>query len=80
MKNRAKLADAMRIKNEDFCWYGAYHDAGHHPHIHLMVWSNGSHKGYLTKDGIAKMRSALTNEIFEDELHSLYVQILRTRI
>ena len=74
MKNRAKLADAMRIKNEDFCWYGAYHDAGHHPHIHLMVWSNGSHKGYLTKDGIAKMRSALTNEIFEDELHSLYVQ------
>ena len=31
-------------------------------------------QGFLTKNGIAKMRSVLTNDIFEQELHGLYVK------
>ena len=46
----------------------------HHPHIHMMVWSADPKQGYLTEKGIEKMRSQLSNEIFRDELLSLYQQ------
>ena len=31
-----------------------------HPHIHMMVWSDNPKEGFLTRDGIAAMRSKLT--------------------
>jgi len=74
LSHKTELADAMRIPVENFRWYAAFHDESHHPHIHMMVWSSDPTKGFLTKDGIAKMRSELTNDIFEQELHSLYVK------
>lgn len=74
LSHKTELADAMRIPVENFRWYAAFHDESHHPHIHMMVWSSDSKQGFLTKDGIAKMRSELTNDIFEQELHSLYVK------
>ena len=39
---------------------------------HMMVWSADPKQGYLTEKGIEKMRSQLSNEIFRDELLSLY--------
>ena len=38
----------------------------------MMVWSADPKQGYLTEKGIEKMRSQLSNEIFRDELLSLY--------
>lgn len=73
-KNVAQLAGAMKIRPNHFHWYAAFHNEGHHPHIHMMIWSSDPKEGFLTKDGIAKMRSVLTNDIFEDELHELYVR------
>lgn len=70
--NQAEIADAMRIDPDQLRWYAAFHDEGHHPHIHVMVWSADPKQGYLTKDGIRSMRSVLTNDIFQGELHSLY--------
>lgn len=69
-----ELADELHIPQDMFRWYGAYHDEGSHPHIHLMVWSTDPRKGFLTKDGINHMRSLLTNDIFENEMHELYVR------
>ena len=40
----------------------------------MMVWSADEKHGYLNKAGIAAMRSALTNTIFRDEMHNLYVK------
>ena len=74
LSHKPELADAMKISSENFRWYAAFHDEGHHPHIHMMVWSDDPKQGFLTRDGIAKMRSILTNDIFEQELHSLYVK------
>lgn len=68
------IAEAMRIPSEKFRWYAAYHDEGHHPHIHMMAWSADPQKGYLTPQGIAAMRSKMTNEIFRDEMTQLYIQ------
>ena len=45
------IAEAMRIQTDDFRWYAAYHDEGHHPHVHMMVWSAEPKKGYLTREG-----------------------------
>ena len=36
---RNMIAKQMRIKPENFRWYAAFHDAGHHPHVHMMAYS-----------------------------------------
>ena len=72
LSQKRKLAETMRIPANSFHWYAAFHDEGHHPHIHMMVWSGDPKQGYLNPNGIAAMRSALTNEIFKDELYALY--------
>ena len=72
MMHQVDLANAMKIKSKNFRWYAAFHDEGHHPHIHMMVWSEDPKEGYLTKDGIAAMRSKLTNAIFRDEMIQIY--------
>lgn len=64
----------MRIRTDDFRWYAAYHDEGHHPHVHMMVWSTEPKKGYLTREGIAAMRSRMTNAIFREEMTELYIK------
>ena len=68
------IAEAMRIQTDDFRWYAAYHDEGHHPHVHMMVWSTEPKKGYLTREGITAMRSRMTNAIFHEEMKELYIK------
>lgn len=68
------IAEAMRIQTDDLRWYAAYHDEGHHPHVHMMVWSAEPKKGYLTREGIAAMRSKMTNAIFHEEMKELYIK------
>ncbi len=68
-----EFAEALHIPPNQLRWYAAFHDEGHHPHIHMMLWSADG-DGYLTKNGLEKMRSFMTNDIFENDLHNLYVQ------
>ena len=70
----AAIAEAMRIQTDDLRWYAAYHDEGHHPHVHMMVWSAEPEKGYLTREGIATMRSRMTNAIFHEGMKELYIK------
>ena len=72
LAHQTELATAMKIPPSSFRWCAAFHDEKHHPHIHMMVWSADPRQGYLTEKGIEKMRSQLSNEIFRDELLSLY--------
>ena len=72
--HQAELAEALKIPPTSLRWYAAFHDAGHHPHVHMMVWSCGEQQGYLSRQGIESIRSHLTNDIFKDELTALYVQ------
>ena len=74
LAHQTELAQAMKIPPKDFRWRAAFHDEKHHPHIHMMVWSADPKQGYLTEKGIEKMRSQLSNEIYRDELLSLYQQ------
>ena len=70
----AAIAEAMRIQTDDFRWYAAYHDEGHHPHVHMMAWSDDPRMGHLTKKGIFAMRSKLTGTIFREELKDVYIR------
>lgn len=70
--HQVELAEAMKIQPKDFRWCAAFHDEKHHPHIHMMAWSTDPRQGYLTEQGIETMRSKLTNDIFRDEMLSLY--------
>lgn len=66
------IAKAQRISLCDLKWYAAFHDTTHHPHIHLLVYSTNPKQGFLTREGIDKIRSVLTNDIFHDDLQSIY--------
>lgn len=68
----ADLAEQTKISLKDLRWYAAFHDTTHHPHIHLIVYSADPKQGFLTKQGINKIRSKFANDIFQDELQSLY--------
>ena len=72
LSHQTELATAMKIPPSSFRWCAAFHDEKHHPHIHMMAWSADPKQGYLTEKGIEQMRSQLSNDIFQDELLSLY--------
>lgn len=69
------ISDIAKAQNIPLCnlkWYAAYHDTTHHPHIHLLVYSTNPKQGFLTKAGIDKIRSVFANDIFHDDLQSIY--------
>ena len=69
------ISDIAKAQNIPLCnlkWYAAYHDTTHHPHIHLLVYSTNPKQGFLTAKGIDQIRSAFANDIFHDDLQSIY--------
>ena len=74
-----ELARAMGISVKNFVWYGAFHNEGHHPHIHLMCYSKNPREGYLGNKNFMKLRSSFANEIFYDEIYHIYEQKDKTR-
>ena len=66
------ITKAQRIPLCNLKWYAAFHDTTHHPHIHLLVYSTNPKQGFLTTKGIDQIRSAFANDIFHDDLQSIY--------
>ena len=77
--HRNSIAAAMNIPPNEFRWYAAFHDEGDHPHVHVMAWSAGDAPGYLNPVGIEKIKSALTNDIFRQEMLHVYEQKSQSR-
>lgn len=67
-----EIAKQFGIPFHDFKWYGAYHNEGGHPHLHMMVYSKGSKRGFLTEEKIESIKSILANEIFKNDMYELY--------
>lgn len=70
--NRNEIAAAMNIPPSHFRWYAAFHNEGEHPHVHMMAWSTVPSEAYLTREGIRKIKSTLTNQIFKQEMLHAY--------
>ena len=71
---QADFAEAMQIPPSQLHWYAAFHDEGDHPHIHMMLWSDDPKYGFLRKDKLLHLQSALTNTIYADELKEIYIK------
>lgn len=71
---RAMLCKHMKISSENLRWYAAFHNEGHHPHVHLMVYSAKDHDGYLMEKSIEAMRSELAHDIFRQDFANIYEQ------
>ena len=67
-----KFAEAFHIPASALHWYAAYHDADTHPHIHMMIWTD--QETVLKRDAVVKLRSAMTNSVFQAELENLYIR------
>ena len=74
-----EMAAAMKIPWEDFRWYAAFHDAAHHPHVHMVCYSADPPKGFLTTQGITQIKSGLAKQIFRQELTELYQKQTQSR-
>ena len=65
--HRDELAEIFRIKPETFTWYSAFHDEGHHPHVHMIIYDKANN-GYLDKEGVERIKSIFAHDIFRDEM------------
>ena len=72
VRQQSKFAEAFHVPASALHWYAAYHDADTHPHIHMMIWTD--QKTVLKRDAVVKLRSVMTNSIFQAELENLYIR------
>ena len=69
-----QIAKAYKILPSRLKWYAAFHEKERSVHVHLVIFSTDPNEGYLTKPAILELRSALTRQIFKDDLKNIYVQ------
>ena len=71
------IAEAHNIKLSNLRWYGAMHNTGYHPHIHLFVFSENPNEGYFSNKGknnsFRKCKQAFATKIFAGDLENEYV-------
>ena len=68
------ISENLKIPMDHLRWYAAFHDEGHHPHIHLIAYSSVPGEGYLSDKGIEKMRSIFARDIFSQDMLHTYEQ------
>lgn len=69
---RSEIAEQFHIPQGNFRWYAAFHNEKHHPHVHLMAWSEDEKEGYLSEKGIEKLRSSFAKSIFAQDWCNIY--------
>ena len=76
---RSEIAEQFHISQWNLRWYAAFHNEKHHPHVHLMVWSEDEKEGYLSEKGIEKLRSSFAKSIFVQDWCNIYDNYTNTR-
>ena len=74
-----QIAETMGIPWNQFRWYAAFHNEGHHPHVHMVCYSADGHSGFLDKGGIARIKSGLAKNIFRQDLTEIYQEQTQRR-
>lgn len=67
-----EFSENLRIPMGHLKWFAAFHNEGHHPHVHLIAYSTVESEGYLTKQGVQKLRSSFAKDIFAQDLLCIY--------
>lgn len=76
--NADTLAKKMGIPLIHLKWYAAFHNEGHHPHVHLIAYSIGQ-EPYITQAKLKELKSSYANEIFKQELYQVFVEQTKYR-
>ena len=64
------IAKGYKIHPDHLRWYAALHEKEKHLHVHMVIFSTDPKEGFLTKQGIRSIKSALINTIYRnDRLH-----------
>ena len=64
------IAKGYKIHPDHLRWYAALHEKEKHLHVHMVIFSSDPKEGYLTKQGISSIKSALVSTIYRnDRLH-----------
>lgn len=66
------LSANLKIPMENLKWFAAFHNESHHPHIHLIAYSDIENEGYLTPQGVNNIRSSLARDIFAQDNIEIY--------
>lgn len=66
------IAEGYKIKPDHLRWYAAMHMKEKHIHVHLVIFSTDPKEGYLTKQGIKQIKSALVRQVYKDDLLNVY--------
>lgn len=78
--NIDSIAINHRIPIDSLSWYAAFHNESHHPHVHMLLYSNDEKAdGYITKKGINNIRRLCGSSIFKDELFEIFNKKTSTR-
>ena len=67
-----EIAEGYKIAPNHLRWYAALHSKEKHVHIHMVVYSTDPKEGYLTKEGIRRVKSAFARQLFEQDLICVY--------
>lgn len=76
---RSEIAEQFHIPQGNLRWYAAFHNEKHHPHVHLMIWSEDEKEGYLSERGIEKLRSSFAKSIFAQDWCNTYDRYTEAR-
>ena len=66
------IAEGYKIKPDHLRWYAAMHVKEKHIHVHMVIFSTDPKEGYLTKQGIQQIKSALVRQVYKDDLLNVY--------
>lgn len=66
------LSANLKIPMENLKWFAAFHNESHHPHVHLIAYSNIENEGYLTPQGVSNIRSSLARDVFAQDNIEIY--------
>lgn len=67
-----EIAEGYKIAPNHLRWYAALHEKEKHVHIHMVIYSTDPKEGYLTKEGIRRVKSAFARRLFEQDLICVY--------
>ena len=76
---RSEIAEQFHILQGNLRWYAAFHNEKHHPHVHLMVWSEDEKEGYLSEKGIEKLRASFVKSVFAQDWCNIYDRYTEAR-
>ena len=76
---RNDIAKEMHIAPGNLRWYAAYHNSETHPHVHMLVWSAKPQEPHLSTTGIHNIKHTVANDIFRQDLISVYKEQTQIR-